>query len=193
MKNLKIELKNVNDLTPHPQNTRVHGDKQIQELAKSIEMFGIIRPAVVDENNVILTGHGLVDAIKYLGRDEVDVHVIKGLSETDKKKLMLADNRIFTLGFDDYDAIDDILKEIGDFDIPGFDADDLQMLYGDTKIIDTLEDYKIEEKEQEARQDKSAEPITPSQSIIEQREEMKNITEEEHFVFCQNCGSKVEL
>lgn len=188
---LKVKKVNVDTLTPHPKNVRIHNEKQIQELAKSVEMFGVIRPVVTDENGMILTGHGLVDAIKYLGRTEVETHIISGLSDTDKKKLMLADNRIYTLGYDDFDAIDEILKDIGDFDIPGFDPDDLQMLYGDTTITETLEGYVpvgIEEKQEK----QSQETVVP-QNVVNQRAEVEQLAQEEPFVICHNCGAKVSI
>lgn len=194
MSKLKIEMKKVSELKPHPQNVRVHGDKQIQELAKSIEMFGVIRPAVIDENGTILTGHGLVDAIKLLGRDEVETYTAVGLTETQKKKLMLADNRIYALGFDDYDNIDDILSEIEDFDIPGFDEDDLNQLYGDIGLEEVNEQYLLPEDEREERQDKfekHSEGVVVPSNIQAQRETAEKHAENTKFVICHNCGTKI--
>ena len=64
---------------------------------------------------------------------------MSGLSEVEKKKLMLADNRIFSLGVDDLQAFDEILLELGnDFDIPGYDASLLETL---TISLDDADDY----------------------------------------------------
>src|SRR5690606_27423202 len=65
-----------------------------------------------------------------------------GLSETDKKKLMIADNRIYALGFDHNDNIFEMLKEIGDFEVPGYDEEMLQSLLAeDDDIEEELESY----------------------------------------------------
>ena len=55
---MKTTAIKINVLRPHPKNPRHHNDFQINELAKSVDKFGQIRPVVIDENNVILAGHG---------------------------------------------------------------------------------------------------------------------------------------
>lgn len=118
------------DQLKRPQrNVRMHTDGQIAEFKRSVEMFGQIRPIVVDEQHTILAGNGLYDTLLALGRDSADCYVVTGLSDNEKKKLMLADNRIFSLGMDDIEAIDDIINGLkDDLDIPGFDDSILQSL-----------------------------------------------------------------
>lgn len=113
------------ELRPPERNVRIHTEQQIKELARAVTMFGQTRPVVVDENNTVLAGNGLVAALNYLKRSKVAVHRVSGLSEIDKQKLMLSDNRIFELGHDDHDAIVELIRAVGDVDIPGFDADSL--------------------------------------------------------------------
>ena len=97
-------------------------------------MFGQIRPIVVDEAGTILAGNGLYEALTAMGRTEADCYVVSGLSEPQKKKLMLADNRIFSLGVDDLQGFDDIIAELDDFDVPGYDAELLKTLTADLEI-----------------------------------------------------------
>lgn len=119
----------LSSLKKPERNVRLHSEKQITEFKRSIEMFGQIRPIVVDEQYTILAGNGLYEALLALGRTEVDCYIVAGLSDTGKKKLMLADNRIFSLGIDDMDAFDEIIAELdNDFDIPGYDPDLLKTL-----------------------------------------------------------------
>jgi ParB-like chromosome segregation protein Spo0J len=92
---MKITVLNISELVTPEKNIRIHTDKQIKEFVRSINMFGQIRPAVVDENNVILAGNGLVEALKAAGKTEVEVYKIENLTENQKKKLMIADNKIF--------------------------------------------------------------------------------------------------
>ena len=126
MKITKIKLA---DLKKPERNVRRHTEKQMVEYVRSLDMFGQIRPLVVDENYVIIAGNGLYDALLKKGADTADCYVVTGLTDKEKKKLMLADNKIFELGYDDTDAFDAILKELeGDVDIPGWDEDLLKML-----------------------------------------------------------------
>lgn len=146
MKTVKMK---VSELIHPEKNVRRHPEKQIEELLKSIRMFGQIRPVVVDENNVILAGNGLVEALRLGGYEEANVLKMTGLSETDKKKLMIADNRIYALGFDHNDNIFEMLKEIGDFEVPGYDEEMLQNLLADEDDIEEeLESYgKLDREE----------------------------------------------
>lgn len=148
---MKTIVMKVSELIHPEKNVRRHPENQIKELLKSIQMFGQIRPVVVDENNVILAGNGMVEALRLGGYEEANVLKMTGLSETDKKKLMIADNRIYALGFDHNDNIFEMLKEIGDFEVPGYDEEMLQNLLADEDDIEEeLESYgKLDREEVE--------------------------------------------
>lgn len=136
---MKIIHRKLSELKPPETNVRIHNEKQISEFKRSVEMFGQIRPVVIDENDIIIAGNGLVETLKALGRRTAECFVVKGLSEKEKKKLMLADNRIFNLGLDDLEAFDKILKDLGDdLDVPGFDKELLKTITIDLGEIDTL-------------------------------------------------------
>lgn len=136
---MKIVKKLLADLQRPEKNIRLHTDKQIKEFRRSIEMFGHIRPIVIDEQNVILAGNSLYETLLQMERTEADCHVVKGLTEKQKKKLMLADNRIFNLGVDNMAAFDAFVLELkDDLDIPGFDEDMLRTLVMDTNEADAL-------------------------------------------------------
>jgi len=81
-------------LKPYPNNARKHPKKQIQDLAESIEVFGFLVPIGIDENNVILSGHGRWEASKLLGLEQVPCVRHKGLNERQKRAYVLADNKI---------------------------------------------------------------------------------------------------
>lgn len=185
---MKINSANIDALIENPNNARVHGDIQITELKKSIERFGVVRPIVIDENNMILCGHGLYKALKEMGRTQVDVIIKKGLSETEKKKLLLADNKIYSLGKDNYNVIDKLLEEMGDFEIPGYDSEILEELYG----VKSVEDENIETISQVEEKQAVANDIPePSKNVTEQRQQAIVEHKEEKYVICPNCGEKV--
>jgi hypothetical protein len=133
------------ELQPPPRNFRTHPEYQIAELAKAIEKFGQTRPVVIDETNTVLAGNGLVEAMQRLGRKEIEAHRVVGLTRADKTKLMLSDNRIFGLGLDDHGAILAAIRELPDFDVPGFDPDVLKNLTIDTSAVTNiaLSDYGV--------------------------------------------------
>ena len=126
---MKVIKKPLTELRRPDRNVRMHTDKQLKEFRRSVEMFGQIRPIVVDEDGVILAGNGLYETLLSLGRTEADCYVVSGLTEAEKKKLMLADNRVFDLGVDDLAALDAFILELkDDLDIPGYEEDLLRAM-----------------------------------------------------------------
>ena len=149
---MEIVIRNVDDLKHVEGNTRLHSKRQLREYVRSIEMFGQIRPLVIDENNVVLAGNGLLAALRMMGAATVACHVVAGLTEKQKKKLMLADNKIFQLGEDDTYAFEEALRELsGDIDIPGYSADILKSLASDLKSIDNLRNETAQSAEKKTR------------------------------------------
>lgn len=198
---MKITKVNVDTLKSPEKNVRKHNEKQIRELSRSIEKFGQIRPVVIDENNVVYCGNGLVEAAKYAGWKQVEVLKKTGMSEADKKKLMIADNRIYTLGFDDFENINSIIEEIGDFDIPGFDTETLEAMFGDIdeeiESFGVLDDTEKREAQEASRQQEYSR--TENLQDGERSEITDNRTEDENGaaedsttdggeLVCPNCG-----
>ena len=140
---MKITVKKLSELRKPEKNVRLHTAKQLEEYVRSLEMFGQIRPLVVDEAGEIIAGNGLYDALVRMGQDTAECYVVSGLTEAQKKKLMLADNKVFELGITDTDAFEDILKDLGtDFDIPGYDSSMLEMLsMSFTEVDDYISGY----------------------------------------------------
>lgn len=201
---MKITKVNIDTLKSPEKNVRKHNEKQIRELARSIEKFGQIRPVVIDENNVVYCGNGLVEAAKFAGWKQVEVLKKTGMSEADKKKLMIADNRIYTLGFDDFENINSIIEEIGDFDIPGFDTETLEAMFGDIdeeiESFGVLDDTEKREAQEASRQQEYSR--TENLQDGERSEITDNRTEDENGaaedsttdggeLVCPNCGHMI--
>lgn len=193
---MQTEKISIELLVENPNNTRIHTEKQIKEFARSIEMFGVVRPIVVDENNMILVGHGLKLALEYLGRKEVDILRVIGLSEKDKKKLLLSDNKIYDLGVNDFDMIDQLIRDMQDFEIPEYDSKNLEMLYGASSLAQDEAEFKQSEEEVQKRIEKQQKAekhveqngsIDAPVSIQKAREEQQK----ENFIICPHCGGKV--
>src|SRR5439155_3779193 len=84
----------IDKLTPNVRNARTHSRKQIRQIADSIAAFGFVVPIVIDEDGVIIAGHGRYAAAKLNDLKEVPAIKVQGLSEAKRRALALADNRI---------------------------------------------------------------------------------------------------
>ncbi|MBQ4403317.1 MAG: hypothetical protein II857_02795 [Selenomonadaceae bacterium] len=201
---MQTVTKNLSELKCSDKNVRLHGDRQIKEYIRSIEMFGQLRPMVIDEDDVVLAGNGLLTALLQMGRENADCYVVTGLSAKQKKKLMLADNKIFELGVNDQNVFDELLRELGgDIDIPGYDEELLKVLTANAKEADEIiNSYGTfsEEKVQEMKNSQSWTPQPqqpPSQlqspmqeTITRQIETPQN---SQKYIVCPKCGEKIWL
>jgi len=91
---LKVEHRKLAELKPHPRNARKHSPEQIKQIAGLIERYGWTNPVLVDEGDVIIAGHGRVAAGQSLGLEAGPVIKLTGLTDREKRELMLADNKI---------------------------------------------------------------------------------------------------
>ena len=200
------------DLVKPEKNVRIHTEQQLKEFQRSVKMFGQIRPIVVDENNVILAGNGLYETLIAMGKETADVYKYDNLTENQKKKLMIADNKIFSLGIENLDTLNSFLEDLqGDLDIPGFDEDILKQMVSEAEDITeklseygTLDDEEIQsikesgERKEQQIQKAEAEQATPApQPIAQPQQEMpedsEDTTEVKKFVICPKCGEKIWL
>ena len=217
---MKVTTKKLSDLKHPEKNVRIHSEQQIRELKRSLEKFGQTRALVIDENNIILIGNGLYEAMASLGYQEATVYVKAGLSENDKKKLMIADNKTYALGIDNLEPLNEFLEELqGDLDIPGYDEEILQQMVADADEVTeklseygTLDDSEIQKiKEANKKREQKATPEETPDNHSENSSEKPNtsdnstaegqsttetepeITETRRFVVCPKCGEKIWL
>lgn len=200
------------DLVKPEKNVRIHTEQQLKEFQRSVKMFGQIRPIVVDENNVILAGNGLYETLIAMEKETADVYKYDNLTENQKKKLMIADNKIFSLGIENLDTLNSFLEDLqGDLDIPGFDEDILKQMVSEAEDVTeklseygTLDDEEIQsikesgERKEQQIQKAEAEQATPApQPIAQPQQEMpedsEDTTEVKKFVICPKCGEKIWL
>ncbi len=94
MNPLKLEYRSVEALIPYARNAKQHPDAQVAQIAASIREFGWGAPILVDGNNNVIAGHGRLLAARKLGMDEVPVVSMDHLTDTQRRALILADNKI---------------------------------------------------------------------------------------------------
>lgn len=109
------QLKDIETLKPHPKNYKKHPEDQLKHICRSIEENGIYRNIIISSDDVILAGHGVVQACKKLNIKSVPTLKLN-IASTDQKatKLLTADNEVSHLGEVDERALSDVLKDILD-------------------------------------------------------------------------------
>jgi len=140
----KIEKWPTEKLIPHARNARTHSEAQVAQIAGSIAEFGFVNPILVGDDGVLVGGHGRVLAARKLGLKEVPVIVLKHLTPTQRRALMLADNKLaMNAGWDDelLGAELSALQEEGvDLELIGWTEDEIDAL-----IADNDADKEVEE------------------------------------------------
>jgi DNA modification methylase len=91
---IRLERWPIDRLVPSVRNARTHSRAQVAEIAGSIRDFGFANPVLVGEAGDVIAGHGRLAAARQLGLSEVPVIILDALTETQRRQLMLADNRI---------------------------------------------------------------------------------------------------
>ncbi|MBN9462200.1 MAG: site-specific DNA-methyltransferase [Burkholderiales bacterium] len=128
----KIEQWPTAKLLPYARNARTHSDDQVAQIAASIAEFGFTNPILAGSDGVIVAGHGRLAAAQKLGLEVVPVVVLDHLTPTQRRALVIADNRIAeNAGWDDAMLrIEITALQDDDFDVSltGFDADALAEL-----------------------------------------------------------------
>jgi DNA modification methylase len=98
----QIQLIAIENLKANPRNARTHSKRQIKLIAESLKAFGFVNPVLIDENGMIIAGHGRVEAAKRLGMTHVPALHIDHLTDDEKRAYVLADNQLAArAGWDD--------------------------------------------------------------------------------------------
>jgi DNA modification methylase len=108
----------VDSLVPYERNARTHSAAQVEQIARSITEFGFTNPLLVDEQSRIIAGHGRLQAARSLRMTEVPCMVLVGLTDAQRRALILADNKIaLNSGWD----LALLSSELADLKANGFD------------------------------------------------------------------------
>lgn len=92
---LTVIYRPITSLVGYARNARTHSAEQIDQIAASIREFGWTNPILIDEQLTIIAGHGRLAAAKKLGMDDaVPTIMLAGLTEAQRRALVLADNRL---------------------------------------------------------------------------------------------------
>lgn len=91
---MRIEKVKLKDVILYENNAKNHPQSQIEQIKKSISLFGYNDPIAIDENNMIIEGHGRYLALKELNYNEIEVIRLSHLTDLQKKAYIIAHNKI---------------------------------------------------------------------------------------------------
>ena len=139
-----IVTRKVDDLIPYARNSRTHSDAQVAQIAASVREFGWTNPVLVDGENGIIAGHGRILAARKLGMEEVPCIELAGLSDTQRRAYIIADNKLALNAGWDEEMLRLEMSELGDlgFDLAltGFSDEDMDALFAKDEVQEGLTD-----------------------------------------------------
>jgi hypothetical protein len=131
---LEVTYLRTISLKPDPRNPRIHSDKQVRQIAQSIESFGFNVPLLIDEQHKVIAGHGRLLAARKLGWETVPAIQLSHLSESQRTAFLIADNRLTENSSWDERMLGEHLKILSelelDFDLEaiGFEIPEIDLL-----------------------------------------------------------------
>jgi DNA modification methylase len=134
---LSIEYRPLASLSLDPQNPRVHSNRQIRQIARSVETFGFNVPVLIDGKGQLIAGHGRVLAAQRLGMTQVPTIMLENLTEAQIRAFMIADNRLTENSVWDDRLLAEQLKALAglelDFsvDVTGFEMSEIDLMIED--------------------------------------------------------------
>jgi DNA modification methylase len=155
--NERVEWRKAASLTANPRNSRSHPREQIHQLAKTIKALGVFVPILIDDDGLILAGHGRLEAGRLLEMTEVPTLTVSGLTESEKRAFVIADNRLAEMAKWDRAALRAEFVELVEFDIDveltGFGTGQIDIILDEGKSADAdeLQDVVAERTEVTAR------------------------------------------
>jgi DNA modification methylase len=154
---LKIVQWAIEKLLPYARNARTHSDEQVAQVAASIVEFGWTNPILVGADGIIIAGHARLAAARLLNMTEVPVIVLDHLTPTQRRALVIADNRLaLSAGWDE-----EMLRvELTSLEEEGFDLD--LVGFTDEEMEEILRDP---EETREGLTDEDAIPEEPERAV----------------------------
>lgn len=128
----KMTMRRTATLRPYDKNARLHSKRQLKKLRESIGQRGFINPIIVDENGMVMAGHGRLTAAMELGLTRVPVIEVGHMSEEEKRAYIIADNSLSEQSTWSKEMLRDEFRDLADLGL------DLELTGFDTFEIDKM-------------------------------------------------------
>lgn len=168
---MNITEVDINTITPYEKNAKDHPKKQVAQIAESIKTFGFNQPILIDKNNVIIVGHGRLEAAKLLALKVVPVQKLENLTAEEANAYRLADNKLNESEWNKKLLIQELIE----LDAAGFDIE----ITGFSKDM-----ILTEEEKDDATPDLPNEPVSVQGDLYELGE---------HRLLCGDSTSNPDL
>jgi len=132
LRDLAVQFWPIDKLIPYARNARIHTEEQVAQVAASIVEFGWTNPILVGANRIIIAGHARLAAARKLKLAEAPVIVLDHLTDTQRRALVLADNRLaLSAGWDEdmlRVELESLKEDAFDLDLVGFTDEELEKI-----------------------------------------------------------------
>lgn len=151
MKIVEIDLSKIK---VDDSNIKEHPEWHIKQIANSIKEFGFNDPLAIDENNILIEGHGRYEALKLLGYKTAKVIILDHLEDKKKKAYLIAHNKLTLNTEFDMDkllvAITELKEADFDLSILGFEDFEIDEYFKgiEDDILSLEENEEIQGKKQ---------------------------------------------
>ena len=154
LETLEIVIMNVADIKPDPENPKDHSDEQIEKLCRSMETAWT-NPIIVDENNIVIAGHGRLLAAQKLKLDRVPCIVLAGLTPAEKIQLQIFDNKSGEMSIWNIDKLCIKIDQLRDMNA------DLELTGFTEREISDIFDEQAEKQKDEIQEEMDTVPEAP--------------------------------
>lgn len=129
----------IEDIKPYVSNARTHSPEQISQISASIREFGFTNPILIDEENNLIAGHGRILGAAEGGMNEVPAVRLSGLTQAQRRALVIADNKLALNAGWDYKLLTielaDLIDAKFDMGLTGFTLPELTELFPKVESI----------------------------------------------------------
>lgn len=189
----EIKVVELAKLVPYEKNPNVHPIEQIKAMASSIERYGQYYPIIVDEDMRILCGHGKKLALEHLGRAEGEVRIMRGLTDKQKLKIVLEDNKIQSMSYTDFTKIEDIIREIGEVDIIGFGIEYLDAIINENVKDNMGVDFSQPVERKPNEKQVADIPQEKREAQEDEFEAVESGMQQARTMVCPHCGKEIAM
>ncbi len=173
----EVVIMDIEKLIDNPNNVKIHTQEQIELIKKSIDKLGFNSIVVIDEENMILAGHGRVLALKETGEKTVPCLKISNLSEEEKLQIMMMDNTsVLMTGIDEEMAklvIEKLELAEADLELTGLSLEKISELK--IENLDIPEVLAIDKQQNEISRETSLKLTFGTRKVIITDEELERL------------------